>query len=183
MSDVAWPVIVVSQCLGFAAVRYNGAIIDAPFVQQLAAVTDIIEVCPEVGIGLGVPRPPIRMQRARGGIALMQPSTGRDITRDMHAYASTFLDTLTHVDGFILKARSPSCGTGGVNVNDGDGMDVAETAAGRFASAVLARFPEVAVAEELELRDHGVRTAFLDRVYASASRRAGLRLAPPPDLG
>src|SRR5690348_16019590 len=116
--DLVRPVIVVSQCLGFAAVRYNRAIIDAPFVQRLASAADIIEVCPEVGIGLGVPRRPIRMERGRGGIALVQPSTGRDITGDMHGYADSFLGSLGPVDGFILKARSPSCGTSGVSVLD-----------------------------------------------------------------
>ncbi|HEX6694948.1 MAG TPA: 2-thiouracil desulfurase family protein [Longimicrobiales bacterium] len=179
MNDVALntvgearPVIVVSQCLGFAAVRYNGAIIDAPFVQRLARAADIIEVCPEVGIGLGVPRPPIRMERGRGGIALVQPTTGRDITGDMHGYSDSFLGSLGPVDGFILKARSPSCGTRDVSVFDGDA--VVASAPGRFADAVLRWFPDVPVQDELTLRDPGERSDFLARVYASARRRLGL---------
>jgi uncharacterized protein YbbK (DUF523 family) len=178
MNDVAWntvhevrPIIVVSQCLGFAAVRYNGAIIDAPFVQRLARVADIIEVCPEVGIGLGVPRPPIRMEQAPHGVALVQPSTGRDITRDMHTYADSFLGALGPVDGFILKARSPSCGTHGVSVFDGD--EVVDSAPGRFADAVLRRFPGTAVQDELTLRDPAERVDFLTRVYSSARLRMG----------
>ena len=169
------PVVVASQCLGFAAVRYNGAIIDDAFVQRLAQFADIVEVCPEVGIGLGVPRPPIRMQTAHselaGAIALVQPSTGREITDDVRAYADSFLASLVAVDGFVLKARSPSCGTHGVNVYDGDSMDVATTAPGRFAAAVLERFPDVAVADELTLRGDVAREHFLTRIYAFARLR------------
>lgn len=175
--DSVRPVIVVSQCLGFAAVRYNGAIIDAPFVQRLARVADIIEVCPEVGIGLGVPRPPIRMER-RSGIALVQPSTGRDITGDMRVYADSFLGALGPVDGFILKARSPSCGTGGVSVFAGE--EVVDSAPGRFADAVQRAFPGVALQDELTLRDPGVRSDFLTRVYASARLRLGCTSAGGP---
>ena len=134
-------------------------------------MADIIEVCPEVGIGLGVPRAPIRMERTPGGIALVQPSTGRDITGDMGAYADSFLGALGPVDGFILKARSPSCGTHGVSVFNGDA--VVDSAPGRFANAVLQRFPGTAVQDELALRDRGERVAFLTRIYASARRRLG----------
>src|SRR3954469_9766342 len=96
------PRLAVSQCLGFKAVRYNGAIIRDDFVQLLAQHADIIELCPEVGIGLGVPRDPIRMQPngASAALQLVQPATGRNITTDMHTYAGTFLDSLNDdVDG------------------------------------------------------------------------------------
>ncbi len=55
------PVVVVSKCLGFDSCRYNGEIIDAPFVDKLRSHVTFVPVCPEVEIGLGVPRKPIRI--------------------------------------------------------------------------------------------------------------------------
>jgi uncharacterized protein YbbK (DUF523 family)/uncharacterized protein YbgA (DUF1722 family) len=166
------PVIVVSQCLGFAAVRYNGAVIRDDFVQRLANAADIIQVCPEVGIGLGVPRDPIRMQRQQdGAVALVQPATGRDITSDMQSYARRFLDAVPSVDAFIIKSRSPSCGTSGVAIFSDDGINVDATGAGMFAQAVLARFTDIPVVDEMQLRNAARRDHFLTRIFALARFR------------
>lgn len=166
------PSIVVSQCLGFAAVRSNGAIIRDDFVQRLAQTADVIQVCPEVGIGLGVPRDPIRMQRRDdGAVALLQPATGRDITTDMTRYASHFLDTLPAVDGFIIKSRSPSCGVSGVPVFTDEGMDFNATGSGMFADGVLDRFTDIPVVDELVLRDAVEREHFLTRIFTVARFR------------
>jgi uncharacterized protein YbbK (DUF523 family)/uncharacterized protein YbgA (DUF1722 family) len=168
------PRLAVSQCLGFKAVRYNGAIIRDDFVQHLAHFADIVEVCPEVGIGLGVPRDPIRMQRnTTGGLTLYQPATQRDITTDMHAFTNTFISEIAHaVDGFILKSRSPSCGIAGVSVFDVDGTTVVDTNAGMFAQHVVQQFPALAIRDEMQLRDAAQRAHFLTRVWAHASLRA-----------
>ncbi len=174
----ARPVVVASQCLGFAAVRYNGAIIHDEFVQRLTQYVEIVDVCPEVRIGLGVPRDPIRMQRQGDAVALVQPATARDITADMHAFAAAFLDPMLNadgsasIDGFILKSRSPSCGIADVSVFADDGGDVAATAPGMFAGGVLRRFPELAVTDEILLRDPAARTHFLTRIFTSARFRA-----------
>ncbi len=55
------PIVVASQCLGFAAVRYNGVMLEDGFVRALHKHVRFVQVCPEVGIGLGVPRDPIRV--------------------------------------------------------------------------------------------------------------------------
>jgi uncharacterized protein YbbK (DUF523 family) len=103
-------VVVVSQCLGFAAVRYNGAMLRDDFVQALRKHVDFVQVCPEVGIGLGVPRDPIHIVTGPAGRRLVQPSTERDLTHAMQKFSRKFLAGLGPVDGFILKSRSPSCG-------------------------------------------------------------------------
>ena len=61
------PVIVVSKCLGFDACRYNGQTIYDSFVDSLKEHVDFIPVCPEMEIGLGVPRQPIRMAMVKVG--------------------------------------------------------------------------------------------------------------------
>ena len=69
---------------------------------------EFIAVCPELEIGLGVPRNPIRIVRKGEGLRLIQPATGLDFTDKMQQFARSFLDALPEVDGFILKSGSPS---------------------------------------------------------------------------
>src|SRR5687768_3485517 len=112
----ARPRLVVSRCLDLDACRYNAAVIHTPLVRRLEAVVDLVPVCPEVEVGLGVPRAPIRLVRRGGATALLQPTTGRDLSLEMAAFAERFLAGLPEVEGFLLKARSPSCGVHGVKV-------------------------------------------------------------------
>jgi uncharacterized protein YbbK (DUF523 family) len=104
------PRLVVSKCLGFDHCRYDGSIIPDPVVDSLRPWVEFIPVCPEVELGLGAPRPPVRLVRVGGEVRLLQPATGRDLTDAMRAFAASFLDGLPPVDGFLLKNRSPSCG-------------------------------------------------------------------------
>ncbi|MDD4858406.1 MAG: DUF523 domain-containing protein, partial [Candidatus Krumholzibacteria bacterium] len=116
MGSLARPTVVVSKCLGFAACRYNGLGISSDFVKALMPDVDFVPVCAEVEIGLGVPREPIRVASGPNGLRLLQPSTGLDVTERMVRFARTFLESLSAVDGFILKSRSPSCGVRDVKV-------------------------------------------------------------------
>jgi uncharacterized protein YbbK (DUF523 family) len=83
MKAFAKPQVVVSKCLGFAACRYDGAMISDDFVRRLAAHVTFRPVCPEMEIGLGCPRDPIRVVLAGKELRLMQPATGRDVTEAM----------------------------------------------------------------------------------------------------
>lgn len=168
------PRVVVSQCLGFAACRYNAQVIEDDFVAQLAPHVDYVEVCPEVEIGLGVPREPIRLVRRRGDetISLVQPATGRDVSDDMRGFSARFLDRVGVVDGFVLKNRSPSCGTSGVKVYpETAGAPANERAPGLFAAAVLERFADRAIEDEGRLRNRAIREHFLTKLYALARLR------------
>ncbi|MEO7670787.1 MAG: DUF523 and DUF1722 domain-containing protein [Longimicrobiales bacterium] len=180
--DFARPVVAASQCLGFAPVRYNGLIIEDAFVQKLARFTDIVEVCPEVCIGLGVPRDPIRMQQSSNDVALVQFRTGRDITADMHAFSRSFIERTTGVDGFILKSRSPSCGIAGVNVLDSNGGATGVTRPGMFAGAVLEGFPDFPIEDEMRLHNSDVRAHFLRRIFALAALRRAAAAGKRSDL-
>lgn len=168
--EVAPPIVVVSECLGFAAVRYNGAMLRDDFVAALARHVRFVPVCPEVGIGLGVPRDPIRIVVANGERRLVQPSTGRDLTESMRQFAGSFLERVGPVDGFILKSRSPSCGIKDVKMFTPAGSPL-EKGAGFFAEAVRQRFPQAAVEDEGRLTNFRLRHHFLVRVFASARLR------------
>lgn len=160
------PVVVVSQCLGFAAVRYNGQLLQDAFVKALADHVQFVQVCPEVAIGLGVPRDPIRIVVDASGRRLVQPSTGRDLTEPMRRFSESFLDGLGPVDGFILKSRSPSCGIKDVKAF-GESGHPAPKSTGFFAEAVLRRFPNSAVEDEGRLTNFRLRHHFLTRLFAA----------------
>ena len=181
MNTFPRPVLVVSKCLGFEACRYNGQMIPNRFVDRLAELSEIVTVCPEVEIGLGTPRDPIRVEAGTidGPRTLVQPSTGLDLTRKMTDFRGTFLDGLPEVDGFILKARSPSCGVTDAKVAGKKGMTLGR-GPGLFAEGVLARYPAAMVEDEGRLTNFRIREHFLTRVFTTAAFRD---LAKRPSMG
>ena len=112
-----------------------------------------------------MPRDPVNLVRAGDRVRMVQPSTERDLTGAMSAFAERFLDSLGAVDGFILKSRSPSCGVRDARI-EGQGAGT-----GLFAARVLERFPGVPVSDEAQLADERVRHDFLERVFAHTAER------------
>ena len=166
------PVVVTSKCLGLAACRYNGERIHAPFISLLQSHVDSRPVCPELEIGLGTPRDPIRLVVTSGGTRMIQPSSDRDLTAEMHQFSRHFLDGLPDVDGFILKSRSPSCGIKETKTYTEDGQRQGRSA-GLFARAVLDRFPLSAIEDEGRLTNARRRHHFLVKIFARAAFRRG----------
>jgi len=169
------PIVVVSRCLGFDHCRYNGQTIPDAYVDRLEPHVDYITVCPEVAIGLGVPRDPIRIVRQDDQLRLVQPATGRDVTDAMQAYVNAFLDDLGPVDGFLLKGRSPSCGLSDVKLYQGleEGAPVGR-GHGFFGRAVLDRFPDAAVESEGRLKNYRLRDHYDTKLFALARLRAAI---------
>jgi len=178
MRDFPKPRIVISKCIGFDPCRYNGEIVRDAFVAQLEPHVEFLTVCPEVAIGLGTPRPPIRIVASGGQFKLVQPSTGLDVSDQMRRFSSDFLGSLQDVDGFILKNRSPSCGFSDVKMYSGPekGPCIGKTA-GFFGGAVLDRFGDRAVEDEGRLKNLNIREAFLTRIFALARWRSLKRSA------
>lgn len=160
------PIIVVSRCLGFAKCRYNGDVIRDEFVENLAPFVEYITVCPEVEIGLGVPRKSIRLIQENDKQELYQPETEKIFTKEMDEYSRTTLNNLEDIDGFILKGRSPSCGIKDVKVYNGRGkVPVLGKDRGVFGGAVLDKFPYLPVEEEGRLTNLKIREHFLTKLY------------------
>ena len=158
------PVVVISRCIDFDSCRYNGQVIRASLREKLEPLVELRPICPELEIGLGVPRDPVVLERHRDGVHMVQPSTGRDLTRAMNDFSKRFLDSLDEVDGFILKSRSPSCAIR----EPGPGLFM-----GLFAAYVLERLPEVPIEDEVALQDAELRERFLASVFARAGARRG----------
>lgn len=181
MNEAVRPRLLFSRCLGFDHCRYNGEVINDDFVQKLRAHVEAVTVCPEVAIGLGVPRDPIRIIRTAGEKKLIQPKTGRDCTAAMTGFCTTFLDGLEPVDGFVLKSRSPSCGTRDVKTYNEEGnLLPSAKRQGFFGGAVMERFAHLPVEDEGRLRNFTIREHFLARVWTLAEFRA---IAAEPALG
>lgn len=173
------PRLVLSKCLELEACRYNGVTIRAPLVTRLERHVELLPVCPEVEIGLGVPRDPVRLVRMgepEEAPRMVQPSTGRDLTEAMTSFSDRFLGEVGEVDGFLLKSRSPSCGIKDTKVftpasGEQKGMPV-DKGSGLFARAVLERFGDAAVEDEGRLTNFRIRHHFLIKVFTLARLRA-----------
>lgn len=160
------PTVVVSRCLGFSHCRYNGDVISDHFVEALKEYVNFITVCPEVEIGLGVPRNPVRLVMENEKVELYQPAEEKYHTEKMIRYTEDLFESLGPVQGFILKGRSPSCGIKDVKIypNKGKGA-VAAKGVGLFASQAINRFPNLPVEEEGRLTNYAIREHFLTKLY------------------
>lgn len=175
------PRVVISKCLEFDACRYNGAVIRFEPLRRMQKHIEFVPTCPEVEIGLGTPRDPVRLVEEDGRIAMWQPSTGRRLTRRMRSFSKAFLDDLEGIDGFILKSRSPSCGLRDVRFYPGPDEPMASgKGAGLFAAAVLERYGHLAVEDEGRLTNFEIRQHFFTKLYALSSFR---RLRSRPSQG
>jgi uncharacterized protein YbgA (DUF1722 family)/uncharacterized protein YbbK (DUF523 family) len=172
MNTDATPTIYASKCLGFDKCRYNGVTIYDDFIEKLKPHVSYITACPEVDIGLGVPRDPVRIVVMNRQRRLVQPATGRDVTDAMMDTTEAILGRLPDIDGFILKSRSPSCG-----IKDTKYFPKMEKsaaigkAAGFFGEAVLARFKQYPIEDEGRIRNFRIREHFLSRVFTLARFR------------
>ena len=177
------PCIVVSRCIEFDPCRYDGSQIPSSTVAHLKPFTDFIPVCPEVEIGLGIPRATVRIVRVEGIDHLIQPATGRDVSDDMIRFSSRFLDSLPSVDGFILKGGSPTSGTSNVRVYPSAGKSMAiEKSAGFFAREVIKRFPHLPIEDELRLNNARIRDHFLTAIFTLAAFREAEEARDPEAL-
>jgi uncharacterized protein YbgA (DUF1722 family)/uncharacterized protein YbbK (DUF523 family) len=187
------PVVVISGCLDFEACRYNAQLIPFDLVGELEPFVRYVPICPEVEIGLGVPREPIRLVQLEKSncesgsdpeVGLVQPATGVDVTRDMLGFSSRFLSSLDEVDGFILKNRSPSCGIHGVKVYHGpESSSTAFRSPGLFAGRVVETHPGLAIEDEERLRNYRIRGHFLTKLFALAALRNVEKAGRMSELG
>jgi uncharacterized protein YbbK (DUF523 family) len=166
------PRIGISSCLLGDEVRFDGGHKrESSLADVLGPSVEWVRVCPEVEIGLGVPREPLRLERSPLGLRLITVQTRVDHTDAMREYARRRVDELAELDlsGYVLKSKSPSCGLRGVTVFDQRGAASAE-GAGLFAAILRERLPELPIEEESTLADAAVRDAFLKRASAHAAR-------------
>ena len=158
----------ISMCLLGENVRYDGGHKRDPFVTGvLSRFVEFVAVCPEMDVGLGVPREPIRLVDVGGRVRLRGVKSETDHTVAMQRYSRRKARELARLDlcGYILKKDSPSCGMERVRVYAARG-GVRRSGTGMFAAALLAAFPDLPVEEEGRLQDARLRENFVERVFA-----------------
>jgi uncharacterized protein YbgA (DUF1722 family)/uncharacterized protein YbbK (DUF523 family) len=167
----------ISACLLGQQVRYNGGHKRDPFlVDTFGPYVEWVPVCPEVEVGMGTPREPVRLVRDPAGrphddepvpVRLIAPKSGTDWTERMTGYSTARVAKLARLDlsGYVLKKDSPSCGTARVRVHGAGGMPE-RTGVGLFAAALREGLPTLPVEEEGRLCDPRLRENFIERVFA-----------------
>jgi len=166
----ATPKIGISSCLLGEQVRFDGG------HKRDCFLTDIfgpfvawVPVCPELEVGMGVPRPSVRLAGDPAAPRMIQDKSGRDFTADMNVYAKRRVRELARLElsGYILKKDSPSCGMERVRVYpEAKGKAPSREGRGLFAAQLLDALPLLPVEEEGRLCDLKLRANFIERVFA-----------------
>ncbi|HUH36305.1 MAG TPA: DUF523 and DUF1722 domain-containing protein [Spongiibacteraceae bacterium] len=158
--------VAVGACLVGHKVRFNGEA-KRPSVplRDLEQLFDLRPVCPEVGIGLGVPRPTIRLVGEAGRERAVDSDTGtRDVTAALRDYAAERLAAMPEIAGYVFVKGSPSCGMARVKRYAASGNSLAADGVGVYAAAIMAANPLLPVEEDGRLFDDGLRESFVLRV-------------------
>lgn len=171
------PRLVLSECLEGKPVRYDGNIVSDDFVNKLKKFVEVIPVCPEVSIGLGIPREPVIVVKVDSEIRMLTQSLTKDYTEEMKNFSENFLKSLRDIDGFLLKAKSPSCGVKSTKLYQlrRDNKVVIGRTSGLFAGKALELFPELPLEDEGRLKDAKIRENFLTKLFAFAELRKTLK--------
>lgn len=154
----------ISSCLLGEPVRYDGGHRkNDDIVNVLGQRVTFVPVCPEVEVGMGVPRETLRLVGDPEAPRMVTTETGIDHTDRMLAFARERVRQLETMDlsGYVFKSRSPSCGREGVEVVSGGGS---RSGRGLFARVLMEHFPDMPTAEERHLSDPALREAFIERV-------------------
>jgi uncharacterized protein YbgA (DUF1722 family)/uncharacterized protein YbbK (DUF523 family) len=162
------PKIAISACLMGAEVRYNGGHKASRLcTDTLTDYFEFVAVCPEVAIGLGIPREPIRLV----GNPLHPEAVGSvhaelNVTRALTEYGQIMAGQLSDICGYIFMQKSPSCGLERVKVYQANGAPVKGGGRGLYSQAFCALHPDLPVEEDGRLNDPVLRENFLTRVFA-----------------
>ena len=158
----------ISRCLLGDQVRYDGGHKRDPFLADvLSQHVEWVSVCPEVEVGLGTPREPIRLRGFAESPRLVTITTRADHTSAMIRFSERCVIELEALDlsGYVFKEGSPSCGVNGVRVYPRHGRSTL-TGTGLFARAFMKHFPLMPVQEEGRLHDPATREHFFERVFS-----------------
>lgn len=172
MTDSLRPTIKIgiSSCLLGNPVRFNGGHKESRLCSEtLAHHFEFVPVCPEVAIGLGTPREPIRLvgdPDSPRAVGTKHPEL--DVTEALTAYGKRIAAELTDVSGYILMQKSPSCGMERVKVYQANGHPVEGGGSGLFAHALMQARPDLPIEEDGRLNDPVLRENFLTRIFAYA---------------
>ena len=154
----------MSSCLLGQQVRFDGGHRrDAFLADVLGPHVDWVPFCPEMEIGLGTPRETLRLT---AGDHLVNNSGTAD-----HTAAMAALPLPAGIDGYVFKAKSPSCGVHGIPRYGAGGQPADRRGRGVYAARLMTAFPLLPVVDEEQLADPALREAFVEQIFARARLR------------
>ncbi|MEE0711860.1 DUF523 and DUF1722 domain-containing protein [Romboutsia timonensis] len=162
------PKIVVSECLYGTKCRYDGQGYNDKVIQSLKDYVDIQTVCPELAIGLSIPREPIRieMNKENEEYRLIDYNSKNDYTNQMTEFSEEFINGLDDIDGFILKSRSPTCGLKDAKVYYcGNKCSIRSNENGFFLQKIIDKYDYLPIENEGRLKNYNIRDNFFTRIF------------------
>ncbi len=163
---MSMPKVGVSACIVGQEVRFDGGHKRSGFVDgPLRAIFDLKPLCPELGMGLGTPRPTIRLREVGDTVRLMDDKNHIDHTDAMDAFNQRAVPGLADLAGYIVCAKSPSCGMERVRILNEAQTGSRREGRGLFTAALMKAYPLLPVEEDGRLNDPLLRENFITRVY------------------
>ena len=152
------PVLWISSCLLGMKVRYDGKDKFHRGVVTLSKIFSHYSLCPELAMGLGVPREPISLK----GDDLIENKSAKSL-KDLAQ--TTCLDIITQLkkpSALIVKSKSPSCG-----YLSSPNLSHQNLSSGIFTKIVSERYQDVPITEEINLDDLDTVILFAKSLNAS----------------
>ena len=115
----------ISACLLGQKVRFDaGHKKDRYLTDILGDYFEFVAVCPELEVGMGVPREPVNLVGTVDALRMVGNKTGQDWTDRISRYNHKRVRELApeRLSGYILKKNSPSCGMEHVKLYSEKGM-------------------------------------------------------------
>ncbi|MBX8511953.1 DUF523 and DUF1722 domain-containing protein [Pseudomonas cichorii] len=165
------PKLGISACLLGAEVRFNGGHKESRLcTRALSEYFDFVPACPEVAIGMGIPREPIRLV----GDPVNPQAVGTvnkelNVTQALAYYGLHMAGEMGDICGYIFMQKSPSCGLERVKVYHENGSPVDGGGRGIYAQSFCASHPDLPVEEDGRLNDAVLLENFVTRVFAYAA--------------
>ena len=156
----------VSACLLGEKVRFDASNKPSSFcIHELGKHVTYKTFCPEVAIGLPIPRATIRQINVDNVIKVARPDGSGDVTEALAEYGKRVAAMTQHLSGFIFCAKSPSCGMERVKVYNPDGHSLKSDGVGLFAKQIMDANPLLPCEENGRLNDALIRENFVARIY------------------
>lgn len=168
------PKLGISACLMGDEVRFNGGHKESHLcTRELTEYFEFVTACPEVAIGMGIPREPIRLVGdPQNPQAIGTVNSELNVTQPLAEYGAQMAEELGDICGYIFMQKSPSCGLERVKVYRENGAPVDGGGRGIYAQAFCERHPNLPVEEDGRLNDAVLRENFITRVFAYAAWQA-----------
>ena len=160
-------VVGISACLNGEKVRFDASNKPSNFcMHELGQHVTFKAYCPEVAVGLPVPRPTIRLIKDEEMIKVSRPDGSGDVTEAIKAYGKKVASMSKNLSGYIFCAKSPSCGMERVKVYSPEGNSLQAHGIGVFSNEIMKANPLLPCEENGRLNDAVIRENFVARVYA-----------------